>query len=277
MFQDFRVVVVTPAGRRAYLECLFPHVLSLHRAGLVDEYQLWLNTSDTADIAYMKSLESAHPSFVIVRPLPPGVHPSGNDTIHHFFPACTDPSSIYVRFDDDVVQLDSASAFERLLQFRISHPEYFLVYGNILNNAVCSHILQRFGKLSTAPGIAGYDCTDRVGWNSPSFAESIHEQVRARGHDLSAFRIPGFWELFHNERVSINCISWLGSTFAHFSGRVGRDEEQWLSVDKPRSCGLRNAIFLEYVVVHYAFYTQRPHLSRVPAILSGYLENARGA
>lgn len=270
MFKGKEIIVVTPAGRKEYLQCLVPQVLALHQLGLVDEYQLWLNTTNSVDLEYMQHLADLHPGVIRLCSLPIGTQPNGNMTIHHFFAACTNPHAVYVRFDDDIVLLDDADAFKRILEFRIDNPRYFLVYANILNNGICSHILQRFGKLSTNAGLAGYHCTDNLGWKSPAFAEDIHKQVRACNHDLSRFRIPGTWTLYYNERVSINCILWLGSTFAQFSGCVGTDEEQWLSVDKPKADGLQNIIFLDYVVVHYAFYTQREHLVKNTNFLEAY-------
>jgi hypothetical protein len=70
------------------------------------------------------------------------------------------------------------------------------------------------------------------------------------------------WHCLEYERVSINCISWLGSTFAQFNGKVGIDEEQWLSVDKPRTMepGSHNVIIGNAIVAHFSFYTQRAHL-----------------
>src|SRR5689334_12595810 len=98
MFGSNRVICVTPAGRRRYLKVLAPQILA---SPLVDEYHLWLNTTDTADVEYLHTLEASDSRVRIVEPsfLPPGHTAS----IRQFFSSCTGPDTIYVRFDDDIV------------------------------------------------------------------------------------------------------------------------------------------------------------------------------
>ncbi len=265
MYREHRVVVVTPAGRRRYLELLVPQLLAFR--GVVDEYRLWLNTDDVDDLAYCRRLAETHPDFITVDSLPEGVRVEGNMSIHHFFKKCVDPGTVYVRMDDDVIMVDTLDAFKAMLDFRLDHPEFFLVYGCVLNNAVVTHIQQRLMRFGTDDGLCGYACMDPVGWESPAFAERMHRTILTTlatspttAPPLAAFRMPPWRLHYPAERVSINCISWLGSEFAIFGGAVGRDEERWLSVDKPLMTNTCNCIFGGFVCVHYAFYPQRPHL-----------------
>lgn len=293
MYREHRVVVVTPAGRRRYLDLLVPQVLAFR--GVVDEYRLWLNTTDADDLAFCERLAAEHADFVTVQRLPAGAAVDGNLSIHHFFKECADPGTVYVRLDDDVVLLDTLDAFEAMLDFRLDHPEFFLVYGCVLNNAVITHVQQRMMRFDTERGVCGYACMDPAGWSSPAFAEHVHRTVLRRLRDttttqdttlpereeqageapvageapLAPFRMPPWRLHFHNERVSINCISWLGSEFAAFGGAVGKDEELWLSVQKPLLVRKCNCIFGGFVCVHYAFYPQRPHLDATD-ILDAY-------
>lgn len=257
MLENKRVVAVTPAGRRRYLELLVPQIQKMR--GLIDEYHLWVNTTDVDDIAYMESLASADPDFITLDRLPPGKAVSGNTSIYNFFTKCQDVDTVYIRFDDDIVMLDSEDNIRELLRYRINNRAPFLVYAMVLNNAVCSHLLQTRGKLSTEGGVSGYLCSDPLGWEDPQFAERVHRQVLA-AKDLSQFHIDEAHWLSQYERVSINCISWLGLDFAAFGGRVGEEEEQWLSVDQPRALQRPNVIFDKCAVVHYAYYTQRDYL-----------------
>lgn len=91
MYREHRVVVVTPAGRRRYMELLVPQLLGFR--SVVDEYRIWQNTEDPEDIAYFRELEAAHPGFVTLQTLPPGRRVDGNASIHAFFDACTDPDT----------------------------------------------------------------------------------------------------------------------------------------------------------------------------------------
>ena len=51
MLDTTRIVVVTPAGRKRYLEILFRYILKLRP--IMDEYRLWVNTENNEDIEYM--------------------------------------------------------------------------------------------------------------------------------------------------------------------------------------------------------------------------------
>jgi hypothetical protein len=252
MYRDYKVVVVTPAGRKRYLEILIPYVMQLKP--IVDEYVLWVNTTNQEDIQYIKNVARDNSSFIKL--LHTSTRIDGNHAIHSFFPHHIDERTIYIRFDDDIVYIDNIEYLKNFLDFRIDNPFYFLVYANILNNAVISYLHQRFGNIElTKDNKVSYECLCPIGWKTPDFAVDLHKNILANG--VAKFRFPGRWNLYNNERVSINVICWLGSTFAKFGGKVGVDEENWLSVDKPRELGIYNCIYGGFICVHYAFYTQR--------------------
>lgn len=265
MTATLRRVVVSPVGRRRYVELLFAH-LSTQRDAF-DEWQLWMNTTNVEDQAYLRSLADQH-TWITCRESGVAVH--NNYAIHKFFPGCADPGSVYIRLDDDIVWLEPGF-LEKMFTFRITHPQYFLVYANIVNNAILSHLHQRMGNVDHSRGTVGYSCMDAVGWDRPVFAEHIHRRFLAAladgtWDDRWHF---GKWELHSFERVSINGISWLGSEFAKFEGAVGEDEEQWLSCDAPRHKGRMCCINGNAICAHFSFYTQRDHLDATD-VLEGY-------
>lgn len=267
-----RVVVVTPAGRRRYLELLVPQVKAYVDAGVVDEYQLWANTADADDLAYIEVLAAAH-TWVSIKRLPPGVPPEERWTIHHFYPECVDERTVYVRFDDDVVLLDTVAAFKAFLDFRVARPQHFLCYATVLNSAIPTHIMQRYGSVSTEQGIVSYNYTDALGWGSPQFSAALHDQVLqelGKSKSLEKFRLVMPWIAYYDEPISINAISWMGAEFKQFGGAVARDEEVDLACELPKKTGKHNAIFGGFCCVHFAFYTQRAHLEA-----EGYLDKYR--
>ena len=270
MFDDMRVVVVTPAGRKRYMEILFNYIKKLRP--IIDEYRLWVNTENAEDITFMQNFQKENSDFVTLEYLPVGTRVNGNSTIFNFFKNCKDINTIYVRFDDDIVVVDNIEQFKKFLMFRKNNPEYFLVYANIINNAICTHIHQRNGNIGFNNGISGYECIDRIGWKDENFAKYIHLHVlnNLKG-DISLFRMKN-WILYYFERVSINVISWMGSEFNKFNGVIDPDEEGFLSVKKPKSIGKMNVIFGDFVCSHYAFYTQRSAVDNDASILSGYKE-----
>jgi len=268
-----RRVIVTPAGREKYLEILFLYLKRDYELGHFKEWHLWMNTVNQEDIDYMEGLAK---EYDWVRVIPLSIPHAGSLSIHSFYrmPDYCDEDSVYLRLDDDICFVDNL-AIERMFQFRLNNPQYFLTFGNIVNNAICGHIHQRMRLVPKDEGINGYSCMDFTGWKNPLFAELVHETFFKNYffRDVYHFR-P--WELFHYERFSINCISWLGKDFAKFKGEVYYDEEAWLSETKPimeeRPCCIcGNALF-----VHFAFYTQREYLEEHTDLLQRYKGHAEG-
>jgi len=56
-----KVITVTPAGRKHYLEILAEYLLNNRR--YISEHHFWLNTSVKDDIAYIEMLAAKHPDF----------------------------------------------------------------------------------------------------------------------------------------------------------------------------------------------------------------------
>jgi hypothetical protein len=255
MFEGYRIVAVTPAGRRRYLKLLVPQVLA---CDLVDRYDLWVNTSDAGDLAFMEALPALDERVRLV-PQPDGV-PPGWDAIRDFFRGAQDEDTIYLRLDDDVVWLEPGF-FETLLRFRIANPHYFLVMPLIINNAVCTNLLQTCGKLAPSRYV-GAACMDPVGWRDPGFALLLHRLFidlvrRGETHRLHC----GAREIALN-RFSINAISWLGRDMAAIGGRVRLGEEEDLSNIIPTRLGRANCFCTDTIAAHFAFYVQRHVVDR---------------
>ena len=250
MYANHKVVCVTPAGRRRYLRLLVPQVLA---SGLVDRYDLWVNTAVPADLAFLEGLARLDPRVRLVRH-PLGAEPSV-EAIGAFSRLAMDDDTVYVRLDDDVVWLEPGF-FETLLAFRCAHPAYFLVMPLVLNNALCSHVLQTFGKLEASRPITT-TCLCKVGWRDPDFALQLHRfglDLMRRGevHRLHC----GAVEIALN-RFSINAIAWFGRDMAAAGGVVGSDEEEELSATMATRLRRRNCFCTDTVAAHFAFYSQR--------------------
>ena len=258
-------IIVTPAGRKRYLEILFNHLKNVKNE--FDEWILWMNTEDKNDIEYMLELEREN-NFIKTVPSKIGVRGSG--TIFHFFNDCTDINSVYIRLDDDIVYIKPDS-LNKLFDFRIKNPEYFLVYGNIINNAILTHLHQQKGIFNNKT-LFGYHCVDNNGWNNPKAAELVHRTFfeKYKNNEIEDYVLFN-WILKDYERCSINVISWLGSEFNKFNGIVDADEENWLSCIKPSQISKPNIIFGDSLFSHYAFFTQRNYIDSTD-ILEKYKE-----
>lgn len=262
MYGTWKIVCVTPAGRRRYMRLLVPQVLA---SGLVDRYDLWVNTEVPADLAFLRGLERVDSRIRLV-PHPTGASASV-EAIGSFSRLAMDSDTIYVRLDDDIVWLEPRF-LETLLAFRVAHPEYLMVMPLILNNALCSNVLQTFGKIVASRPIAT-TCLDKVGWRDPDFALALHRFAldlirRGEIHRLHC----GPVEIALN-RFSINCIAWFGHDMAATGGVVGSDEEEELSAVMAARLRRRNCFATDVAVAHFAFYSQRERLDP-SEVLAGY-------
>lgn len=253
---EYRVCIVIPAGRKRYMELLIPQTLAQSHSW--DELQIWRNTNVKEDNDYIDSLPSLHKN---IRVIEPDIHRQGHtwagNTIHQFFRHTLDPNTVYIRFDDDVCYIQPF-LIRRLAERRWKNKDPFLISPLIINNSVCTHLIQEHGYAHELDRV-GHLCMDELGWRNPGFAEALHRWFLKDGHkELENLNLV----FTTSSRYSINCISWLGSKFAEFGGNVGHDEEQWLSEDYPRQQGLINEIHTDLVCSHFSFYIQREHLDR---------------
>ena len=255
MYRGKNIIAVTPAGRKRYINVLKEYILN---NPIIDEWKIWQNTTNPEDIQFLNHIATTSKKITIEK----RSGDVGNSlNIHKFFDNCIKPNHVYVRFDDDIVWMDKRSV-QNLLDHRIDNPQYFITYGNIINNAICDHLHQRIGALPIQPHI-GYSVYDHHGWNNPSTAEDKHRILLGKIHnqELSDY-VFSQWILGVYERVSINVISWLGEEFAKFDGKVATDEEEWLSVTKPKQILTPNAICGTALFSHFAFFTQREHMDK---------------
>jgi hypothetical protein len=271
-----RIVTVTPAGRRRYLRVLHRHLLR-HR-DVIDKHIWWVNTVDPEDVAYLESLAAAYPGFYELWRHDPALRLTEVSAwdIHRFYPRACDPDTTYIRMDDDIVWLDG-DAIARLAACRRAHPEPFLVYGNIVNNARCNYLHQQNGAVAGEVGELTWRCNCPLGWKDPVNAGRFHANFfRHLGAGTTGRYRFDDRVLDGYERFSINVISWLGRDFAEFAGEVGHDEERWLSVIKPHGSGRPAMICGDALFVHFAYFTQRDYLEAETNFLDAYTAVAEG-
>ena len=266
-----RLITVTPAGRRPYLEILANYLL--RRRDVISEHRWWLNTRRPEDVAYIYRLADQYPDFFRVVAKPVGPLDRIGYSIWRYMCDCTERDTIYIRLDDDICYM-ADDAIVQLRNERLRQREPLLVLGNIVNNAVCSHFHQRAGLLANSWGPVTNDCLDPRGWGSGAFARRVHRRFLK---DLAAGR-EIWWKqaelpIDGMARFSINAISWFGEDFRGVpeveSGIA--DEEPFLTVELPVRLGRPNVMCSQALFAHYAFFTQRPYLETTsPEILSQY-------
>lgn len=252
-------IIVTPAGRERYMKILVKHLIS--QKDYFDTWQIWANTKNMSDLYYFQTLADKY-SWIDVKKIENDPSIGSITTICLFFKFACEPDNVYLRLDDDIVYL-SPNFIKEMFEERIRLKDPFLLYANIINNANISYLHIQNG-LVKYPFPALYRCMDPIGWGDPFFAETLHETFIK---DVESGKLAVWKTTFKNnrvlhnfERVSINCVAWLGSDFAEFNGNVDQEEEEWLACVKPRQLNRPNQIYGNAICAHFAFGTQREYL-----------------
>ena len=254
-------VVTTPAGRRKYIEILMSHLKSQRDS--FDRWDLWLNTIDPDDLSYLRSLPLEHPWIRCIELGVPFDPAEPNHGISSFYEHACEDDAVYVRLDDDIVWLEPGF-LEELFSFRETTRGPPLVFGNIVNNGVLSHLHQRFGGITGESELAPYNY-DSSRIHDGTFAERLHRQFLKAIADsrLQSWKFDK-WVLYDYDPVNVNCIAWHGDEMKLLVTSVGvrKDEEFFLAHVWPRVFGKPHVIFGRKLCVHYAFRDQRSILDQ---------------
>jgi hypothetical protein len=159
--KNYKLCVVVPAGRKRYLELLIPHII--RQKEIIDELRLWVNTDVEEDILHIHHLKEKYPNIITLEFHHPNVihYNKSIFSIHPFWKNTTDENTVYIRLDDDIVWMEE-NYLKNLYEFRIKNPSYFLVSGNVVNNAICDHFHQNMGVYPPTPKFNFY-CMDENG------------------------------------------------------------------------------------------------------------------
>ncbi len=259
MFNNYKIIAVTPAGRKQYLEVLVSYIL--RDKHIFDKWIIWINTPHQHDISYIENLKSLYPDFVdLVYPAKP-LEKGKSRPQSPFFTSTIDPDSIYVKLDDDIVYLHE-DAIKILVQYRLDHPKPFLVSSNVICNPTTAYIHQKYGaqnfyidgeyhRIST-------DYENKVR-TDVKFAEYIHKTFinDLLNNDIEKYKFEE-WQIDNYQRFAINLIAWMGSDFNEFKGIINHfDEEEWLTMIKSKELQRQNVICGQSLAVHFAFFKHR--------------------
>ena len=256
MYKNYQVVVNTAAGRRRYMQYLIPYIVE---SKIVDRYDIWINTHNGADIEFFKQMAEAFPVINLVWQ-PDGIV-NGIASINAFYKQCIEPNTIYFKLDDDIVWMEPR-LIEKMVQFRVDNPQYFLVSPLVINNALSTYLLE-INKKIKLDRYYNSSANHPILWNSGIFATSLHLwfiQNHLANERWSTLYV-GKKEMAMT-RFSINAILWFGDEMRKFNGVVPGDDEEFLSCIYPTLNGISNAWNGDAIVSHFAFFTQRQHLDK---------------
>ena len=294
MRNEYKIVAITPSGRREYLEILHKYISK--NKHLLDRWDLWVNTENKDDLNYMRGLSSSDPFINLVYPNWPYERGCPNLSLAPFWSKATDENTIYIRFDDDVVFIDEKT-IENLIDFRINNRDHLFIYPFIINNPFHSKNLQirglineDYGVIRTYKELCGEGINDPVSLNNPHFVRYLHETFIDSYHkneykkfmcdDKITWEIgDGYYRYFTNKtsdfiteagpQVSINCVCWFGDVMkkitpindCFFEGentqRELTDEEAYLTIVKTKDLNMPSCTAPNTMVVHFLFGPQR--------------------
>lgn len=245
-----KVIVVTPAGRRRYLELLAKYVLGDEA---VAEWHLWDNCRDPADRAYIRSL--ADPRIKIVS-LPDSN--GDNRSINKFYRTMSDPNAFYVKLDDDICYLPPGFFGRFAAKAAASSTNAIWFSPLVINNAICSWLLSFHGKIRSSHPLSCLAACE-IGWKSAEFAVLLH---RAFLNKLEANRVKDLYipdATMTMGRFSINCLGVFGTDRVALGDAfcpLDVDDEEHISAFLPMLTGRPGQIIGDEVVAHFGYYTQ---------------------
>lgn len=251
-----KIVAVTPAGRRHYLEILKSYIL---KDSSIEEWQLWDNCRKQTDRDYIEDLARKHGKIRIIRA--PAIDGS-NRAINQFYRGLTDPQRFYIKMDDDVVYLPGGFGQQMYEVARQERGRFTYWSPLVINNSICAWLIKHHSQMNVAAEvIAAASCA--TGWRNPFFAQQMHRAfIHAvdRGTE-NLFAVPNFNVSL--ARFSINCIGFFGSDVAALGDQfcpLGVDDEEWISAVLPSMTGKPGRIIGNLLIAHFAFFTQEVEL-----------------
>jgi hypothetical protein len=265
-----RIVVVTPAGRRKYLDLLKNYVLN---DDSIDAWHLWDNCRNEADRRYIYELERISPKISII-----SIKGSdgSNASVNRFYIKCRDAGVFYIKMDDDIVYLPKDFGRQLYNKAAPEKSKYTWWSPLVVNNAICTWLLKYHGRVHIGNKVSAQaGCS--LGWRSPIFAKALHQVFvqAATTHNLSAFQVPDFE--INLTRFSINCIGFFGDFVASLTEAEfcppGVDDEEWISAVLPSRVGKPGRIVGDIVISHFSYFTQE-HALLCSNILNKYYELA---
>jgi hypothetical protein len=256
-----KICVVSPAGRKRYLDLLKEYVLSDRG---VTSWVLWENCRNAEDRAAVRELAMSDSRISVVQR--PGTD-GGYAAVSKFWDFPQDPDTFYIKVDDDIVFCQE-NLFSSLRAAAVACPdrdETLLYSPLVVNNTTCTWILKHFSAVDV-PEKVRLNIFEPVAWLETELAARLHSNLLesiALG-DLGRFRTRDFQIMVN--RFSINFVGWFGDVSAALGQRWRippdlRDEE-WYSAVLPTSIGRGTHVFGSLLCAHFAYRLQEEQLLR---------------
>lgn len=264
--KEYKVVIVTPAGREKYLDIIKKYVYRDMTKGLIDGWQLWQNTVKQSDIDYHASMAAENPKVQVFTI--PNLENKYNfcDTWRtcEFFKNAQDDDTIYIRLDDDIVWYEE-NAIEKIAMARIEHPDAFAIYPVVMDSTIITAWHQASGALGLEAGAVKQPKADDPNWayldefnySDSGLIDLMHETFKKKYEEgkLADYYLPSR-SLEDYQRFSICSLCWWGKDHV----LPGPSEESQLAWELPAAANRPVYLLGDALLVHYSYHTQRDYL-----------------
>jgi hypothetical protein len=253
-----KIICVTPAGRRRYLELL---KRSIGRETEIHEWHLWDNCRRNEDRVYLNELARGGPRIKIIRI--EGADGT-NQSVNRFYRFCNDPEAFYLKVDDDMVYLPGNLSGRLYRQAAAERERYIWWSPLVVNNAICSWLIKHHSQVSI-PGQLSCQASYPRGWSDGQFAEFLHGQFleALENGEVQKFCVPDFEVSL--SRFSINCIGFFGQDVLELGEGFCPpecDDEEWISAVLPSLTGRPGRIVGGLIAAHFSYFPQEAGLLR---------------
>ena len=286
-----KLVLITFAGNKKYLEILFSYILKYKK--YIDEYKLFVATTNREDIEYMNDFKKNNEDFVKMEYYKENGNIILNDRNKiwdYAYSICQDDDTIYLKLDDDIVFLEE-SLFTDFIKYRET-SDAPLLYPVIINNIYFSNLFSnkniydnnlkgnmietwpityrrikpfieskkqkkdiKIGKITELREVL---CP--ISWGNLNYCVGLHNLFieKLKKNEIQCFYMDN--HIVRNKfPVSISCCSWKGNQLKKINQSIGNvfDDEPWWTIWMPTWLDKNNEVYGKTIVGHYSYYKQR--------------------
>lgn len=297
-----KLVGVTFAGRKRYMEILFPYLEKYKK--YMTQYRIYVATTVPEDIQYIEAFHQKHPEWITLIYHPKDLPFDKVRLWCQSYKDCIEEDTIYLKIDDDIVYLEE-SLFTDFIAFRKEHPEYLITFPLVINNTIISAILQKNGllphptltshildrwpsvirrmyprvqqgigkKLSLPDLIVQDDVLCPITWGNIDFCKYAHTTFLkdVEEQQLQKYRKEPFVLQLY-EPVSVHVCAWFGKSLKELQETYGSvyEDELWLTVFSPIWSQRYNAVYPKTIVSHFSYWKQEQQGLATFGILEKY-------
>ena len=244
------------------MEIVLPYILA---SKTTDEIHIWFTPRNEEDARWIESeVPKMSEKIKIIKVSDNPFPPNDFRCFSAFYAQDCEEDSVYLRLDDDLVWM-SENAIDQIFDFRIQHPEYFLVSPTIINN-ILTYFMHKDKISFSEEEISrlenecyNYHSEKDCYWfTKPNFAIQAHEMI---------FKNIDCIDKLHTEtrvfptKYSINAISFFGMDMKTISPFYEWDEP-YLSYTVPKNLKLNNCVMGNTFISHYSFGPQFPEVDK---------------